>query len=109
MHSKLITRLRAASWAIIVLGVLVFGYLLLSAPATQVVSDRQGELASIEAMTNVVELKARASVLTMVGDNATHISMVLLWIAMLALLSFAVLAGFCLHWLGRLERAINEK
>jgi hypothetical protein len=94
---------------IIILGVLVFGYLLLSAGATQIVSDRQGELASIKAATNIAELKAHASGLAMVGNNASQISMVLLWIAMLALLFFAVLAGFSLHWLGRLERVMNEK
>ena len=109
MHSKFISRLKCVSWTTIVLGVLVFGYLLLSAAATQIVSDRQGELASIEAATNILELKGHASALAMVGNNASHISMVLLWIAMLALLFFAVLAGFSLHWLSKLERDINEK
>ncbi len=109
MHSKFISRLRGASWAIIVLGVLVFGYLLLSAAATQIVSDRQGELAHIDASTNLVELKAHASGLALVGNNASHISMVLLWIAMLTLLFFVALAAASLHWLGKLERGIDEK
>ena len=108
MHSKLISRLKTASRAIIVLGVLVFGYLLLSAASTQVVSDRKGELASIDASTNLAELKAHASALAMVANNSSHISMVLLWIAMLALLFFIGLAGISLHWLGKLERGIHE-
>jgi hypothetical protein len=94
---------------IIVLGVLVFGFILLSAAATQIVSDRQGELARIEATTSLADLKIHASGLAMVGNNASQTSMVLLWIAMLAALFFAILAGFILHWLGRLERVINEK
>jgi hypothetical protein len=109
MHSKFISRLRGASWTIIVLGVLVFGYLLLSVAATQIVSDRQGELARIEASTNLLELKAHASGLAMIGNNASHISMVLLWIAMLTLLFFVVLAGAILHWLSKLDRGINDK
>jgi hypothetical protein len=109
MHSKFLSRLRGASWTTIVIGVLVCGYLFLSAASTQIVTDRQGELARIAAITNIAELKARASGLAMIGNNSSEISMGLLWIAMLASLFFAVLAGFSLHWLGRLERVINEK
>jgi len=107
-HSKLISRLRGASWAIIVLGVLACGFLLLSGAATQIVTDQQ-ELARIKTVTNIAELKAQTSGLAIVGNTASHISMVLLWIAMLALLFFAILAGISLHWLGRLERVINEE
>jgi hypothetical protein len=109
MHSKLISRLRFTSWLIIILGLLVCGYLLLSAPATQIVTDRQAELVRIGTASSIAELKAHASGLVMVGSNASHISMVLLKIAILASLFFAVLAGFSLHWLGRLARVINEK
>lgn len=98
MHSKFISRLRGASWAIIGLGILVFGYLLLSAAATQTASD-QRVLARIEATTDLAELEAYASGLTMLANNASRISMVLLWLAMLTLLSFVVLAGASLRWL----------
>lgn len=109
MHSKLISRLRGTSWVIIALGLLVVGHLLLSAAETQIVRDRDEQLARIEASTNIVELKAHASGLVMIGNNASHISMVLLWIAMLTLLFFIVLAGMSLHWLGTLERTLNQK
>lgn len=108
MHSRFLSRLKRVSWTIIVFGILVFGYLLLSTARTKIVSDRQGELARIDASTNLAELKARASELAIVANSTGHTSMVLLWIAMLALLFFVGLLGLSLHWLSRLERGINE-
>jgi hypothetical protein len=108
-HSILITRLKALSRVTVALGVLVSGYLLLCASETRVVPDRQGALALIDATTNISELKARASALTMHGNNASHLSMVLIGIAVLALLLCSVLAAVSIRWLGRLHDIIYEK
>jgi hypothetical protein len=109
MASRLISRLKALGWVAIGLGILVSAYLLPSAAETKVVADRKGELALIAGTTNLAELKAHASGLVMVADNAGHISIVLIWVAVTTLLVLAVLAGVSIRWLGRLQRDINEK
>ena len=108
MHSKLISRLATTSRTIVVLAFVVAIYLALSVPSTFIVSDRQAELSSIEAMTTVAELKARASGLTMVGDNATQASRVLFGIAAGTFILFTVLSLLNLIWLRRLRRVIDE-
>ena len=109
MHSKLINRLAMTNRAILVLGLLLVFYLVLSVPATTVVSDRQGELARIEAATSVSELKAIASGLAMIGNNATRISQVLFGIVILTLLVFVVLSILNLVWLRTLRRLRDER
>jgi len=108
MHSKLLSRLAMTSRAIVVVAFSVAVYLALGAPSTFIVSDRQAELSSIEAATTVAELKARASGLAMIGNNATQASRVLFSIAVATLLLFTVLSLLNLIWLRRLRRSIDE-
>lgn len=108
MHSKLLKRLAMTSRAVFAFGLLLAIYLVLSIPETAVVSDRQGELSRIEAASSVAELKAIASGLAMVGNNATRISQVLFGIVLLTLLLFAVLSVLNLIWLKRLKRLSDE-
>src|SRR5881296_1666531 len=108
MHSKLIKRLAMTNRAIFVLGLLLAFYLALSVPATTVVSDRQGELARIEAASSVSELKAIASGLAMIGNNATRISRVSFGIVILTLLVFVFLSILNLVWLRALKRLRDE-
>src|SRR6266496_5478389 len=109
MHSKLINRLATTNWAILVVGLLLAAYLVVSVPATAVVSDRQGELARIEAASGVSELKAIATGLAMIGNNATRISQVLFGIVILTLLVFVFLSILNLVWLRALKRLRDER
>jgi len=104
MDSEFIWRLKALNWITVGPGILVSGYLLLSAPATQVIINRREELARVEAITNITELKYYTSGLVMVANNTSQISMVLFWVAVLALMLLVVLAVISIHWLGRLSK-----
>jgi hypothetical protein len=108
MHSKLISRLLTTSWVILVASFCLGIYLALSAPATFIVTDRQAKLVEIEATTSIAELKAQASGLAMVGNNATQISRVLFGVAVWTFLVFTVLSVLNLVWLRRLRRATDE-
>src|SRR5437667_7049061 len=108
MRSKLISRLATTSRAIVGLAFGVGIYLALAAPATFIVSDRQEELSRIEAATTVAELKARASALAMVGNNATQASRVLFGIAIGTLLVFTLLALPIQAWLTLLSMTDHE-
>jgi hypothetical protein len=108
MNSKLINRLAMSSQAALVVGLLLAIYLFLSVPATAVVSDREGELARIKAMTDLAELKAYTSGLAMVANNATHISAVLFGIVIIVLLLFVFLSFLDLVWLRKLTRLCKE-
>jgi hypothetical protein len=108
MHSKLISRIAMTSRVILVVSFCLAIYLAMSAPATFIVTDRQETLAKIEAATSITELKARASGLAMVGNNATEICRVLFGIAVWTLLVFTVLSILNLIWLRKLKRATDE-
>jgi len=83
-------------------------YLAMSAPATFIVTDRQETLAEIQAATSIEALRARASGLAMVGNNATQICRVLFGVAVWTLLVFTVLSILNLIWLRRLRRSTDE-
>jgi len=108
MHSKLISRLVITSRITLLVSFCLAIYLALSAPATFIVPDRQGTLAEIEAATSIAELKARASGLAMVGNNATQICKVLFGVAVCTLLGFTVLSVLNLIWLGSLRKSTDE-
>jgi len=109
MHSNLINWLAVTNRVIFALGLLLAFYLVLSVPATTVVSDRQGELARIEVASSVSELKAIASGLAMIGNNATRISQVLFGIVILTLVVFVFLSILNLVWLRALKRLRDER
>ena len=103
MRLKLINRLAIVSRVIILLGFVLAVYLVLSVPFMQVVADRHTELGEIEAASSLPELKAHASALAVVGDNATHISRVLFGLVIVTLIFFMVLSALSLVWLKKLR------
>lgn len=103
MNGSLIERVIVTNRVIFVLGLLLSIYLFTSIPATRVVSDRSAELASIDGMTNVTQLKAHASGLAMVAKNASDVSTVLFGVVIAMLLFFAALSLINLWWLRRLK------
>jgi hypothetical protein len=108
MQSKLIKSLVMTNRVIFVLGFLLVVYLVFAVPQTKVVSDRQGELAQIDATSNLAELKAHASALAMVANNATHISAVLFGVVIVMLLFFVVLSILNLFLLRKLKSLSNQ-
>src|SRR5437867_3452162 len=103
MNPKLLIRVQVTSRIIVIWASLLAVYLILAVPSMVSVRNRQEEIAWITSTTNVSELQARASGLTMVADNAGHASAVLFGLVILTLLLFSVVSVLNLIWLRQIR------
>lgn len=102
MHTTLINRLARSSQLVFILGAVLLAFLCVFSPETSVVTDRQGELTRIDAMTDLTTLKTHAELLAMQANTATNISKVLLGASIINMTLFVALSTLNLIWLRRL-------